>query len=95
MVSGGLAEDFENSKITSLSAQKMSDFVWAVRLTKIWQGALEKDWNFRTVTRGATFSMDCEKPWRDEIQRTLSQELPDVGMFQTFDLPDEEGMIVY
>jgi hypothetical protein len=78
-----------------MSAQKSSDFVWAVRLTKIRKGATEKDWSFRTVTKGATFSMDNEKLWRDEIQKTLLQELSEVGTFQTLDLPDEEGVIVF
>jgi hypothetical protein len=77
-----------------MSAKLSSDFVWAVRLARIWKGAMEKDWDFRTVSRGATFSLDDKKDWKDDIQQTLSQELSGVE-YQTFDLPNEEGMIVF
>lgn len=77
-----------------MSAQKSSDFVWAVRLVKIWKATTEKDWDFRTVSKGATFSLDDEKQWKDEIQQTLLQELSEVE-YQTLDLPDEEGVIVF
>ncbi|KAF2191739.1 hypothetical protein K469DRAFT_804532 [Zopfia rhizophila CBS 207.26] len=92
--SGGLAANFASNKSTSMLAQKSSDFVWAVRLVKIWKDATKKDWDFRTVSKGATFSLDDEKQWKDEIQQTLSQELSEVE-YQTLDLPDEEGMIVF
>lgn len=94
-MSASAAAKFANSDATSSSAQKTSDFVWAVRLTKIWKGAMDNDWNFRTVSKGATFAMNDEKPWRDDIERALSQESFNIGAFQTLDLPDEEGMIIY
>jgi hypothetical protein len=77
-----------------MSAQKSSDFVWAVRLARIWKDAKEKDWEFRTVSKGATFSLDDKKQWKDEIQQALSQELSEVE-YQTLDLPDEECVIVF
>lgn len=77
-----------------MSAKKLSDFVWAVRLTRIWKDATAKDWDFRTVSKGATFSLDDKTDWRDEIKQTLSQELPEVE-YQTLELPDEEGVIVF
>lgn len=77
-----------------MSAQKSSDFVRAMRLAKIWKNNTEKDWDFRTVSKGATFSLDDEKQWKDEIQQILSQELSEVD-YQTLDLPDEESMILF
>lgn len=53
---GGLAAHFASNKSTSMLTQKSSEFVWAVRLVKIWKDATEKDWDFRTVSTGATFS---------------------------------------
>lgn len=84
-----------NRNAASLSTQKQSDFVWAIRLTKIWKGAMDKEWEIRTVSQGATFSLENKRSWKDEIQSALSQELSNLGEFQTLELPDEEGMIVY
>ncbi|KAK1241134.1 hypothetical protein MKX08_001108 [Trichoderma sp. CBMAI-0020] len=86
---------FSKKNNSYLSAQKASDFVWAVRLTKIWKGVMDKRWEFRVMSKGATFSLDNERAWRDEIQYALSQELSNHGAFQTMELSDEEGMIVY
>lgn len=47
------------------------------------------------MSKGSTCFMNDKKLWRDEIERALSQELFNVGVFHTLDLPDEEGMIVY
>ena len=93
-VSGRLAGNFANNNSTSMSAKKSSDFVWAVRLTKVWKDAMKKDWDFKTVSKGATFSADDKKDWKDEIQQALSEELSGVG-YETFDLPDEESMIIF
>jgi hypothetical protein len=90
----GLAANIADNKSLSMSAQKSSDFVWAVRLTKVWKGPTKKDWEFRTVSKGATFALDDEKPWKDEIQQVLSQELSEVE-YETLDLPEEEGVIVF
>ncbi|UKZ83230.1 hypothetical protein TrVFT333_011036 [Trichoderma virens FT-333] len=94
VASGAVAANFASKKGTSMLIKESSDYVWAVRLTKIWKAATEKDWDFRTVEKGSTFSMNGEKPWREEIQKALAQELPEMGDFQTLELPDEEGMIV-
>lgn len=56
---------------------------------------MDNDWNYKTMSKGATFSLNDEKPWRDEIERTLSHELFNIRSFQTLDLPDEESMIIY
>lgn len=56
---------------------------------------MDKEWEFRTWSKGATFSLENKRPWRDEIQSALSQELSNFGEFQTIELPAEEGMIVY
>ncbi|KAH8598651.1 hypothetical protein B0O99DRAFT_660032 [Bisporella sp. PMI_857] len=78
---GGLATNFTSNKSASI-------------LTKIWKDATGKDWDFRTVSKGATFSLDDKKQWRDEIQQTLLEGLSGVE-YQTLDLPDEEGVIVF
>ncbi|KAL7924539.1 hypothetical protein ACQKWADRAFT_331439 [Trichoderma austrokoningii] len=39
----------EKRNVVSLFMQKASDFVWAVKFTKIWKGVLDKDWEFRTT----------------------------------------------
>lgn len=77
-----------------MSSKTFSDFVWAVRLTKVWKGPASQDWDFQTISKGATFAVDDESSWKDEIQDTLSREL--VGeTYETLDLPDEECMIVF
>lgn len=90
-----MTANFANKNATSLVTKKQSDFVWAVKLTKIWKGAMDKEWEFRTESKGATFSLDNKMPWRDEIQSALSQELSNFEAFQTIELPEEESMIVY
>jgi hypothetical protein len=92
-VSGGVAANFASNNSTSMMAQKSSDFVWAVRLTKIWKDALGKDWEFRTISKGATFS-DEKGLWKDEVQQILAQELSEMK-YETLDLPNEEGVIVF
>ncbi|UKZ66172.1 uncharacterized protein TrAtP1_007347 [Trichoderma atroviride] len=86
--------NFANQNNTSLSTEKTADFVWAVRLQKIWKGATEIDWKYRTVSKGAIAGIGYEKPWKDRLQSILSQELSAVGTFQAFDLSEEQGMIV-
>ncbi|EHK27064.1 uncharacterized protein TRIVIDRAFT_119995, partial [Trichoderma virens Gv29-8] len=56
-----VAANFASKKGTSMLIKESSDYVWAVRLTKIWKAATEKDWDFRTVEKGSTFSMNDEK----------------------------------
>ncbi|KAH8721547.1 hypothetical protein GQ44DRAFT_829118 [Phaeosphaeriaceae sp. PMI808] len=92
--SAGLSTNISDNKSTSMSSQKSSDFVWAVRLTKVWKGPASKNWDFKTVSKGATFAMGDERPWRDEIQDTLSQELAG-AKYESLDLPDEESVIVF
>lgn len=92
--SAGIAANKSDNKSTSMSSQKSSDFVWAVRLAKVWKGSTSKNWEFRTVSKGATFAMDDERSWRQDIQETLSQELGESG-YEILELPDEESLLVF
>jgi hypothetical protein len=92
--SGGLSANLLDNKSTSMSSQKSSDFVWAVRLTKVWKGHASKNWEFRTTSKGATFAMDDGASWRDDIQEILSKELAGSG-YEHLELPDEESVIVF
>lgn len=40
------------------SAQRITDFVWAVRLAKISKGLIDRKWTHETISRGATFAVD-------------------------------------
>ncbi|KAI0459793.1 hypothetical protein F5B21DRAFT_454220 [Xylaria acuta] len=42
---------------TSMSAQKMSDFVWAIRLAKVSKGLLDAEWSHSTYSKGASFGV--------------------------------------
>jgi hypothetical protein len=41
----------------SSTAQKTTDFVWALRLAKISQGFIDRAWFHETLSRGATFGL--------------------------------------
>ncbi|KAL7936518.1 hypothetical protein V8C35DRAFT_295727 [Trichoderma chlorosporum] len=95
VASSSVAANFTANNSVSISAKKSSDFVWAVKLTKIWKSATKKEWDFKDESKGATFSLDSEGPWREEIREALLEELSENGDFQTIELPDKEEMIVF
>jgi hypothetical protein len=40
------------------TAQKTTDFVWALRLTKISKGVIDRKWSPEPFSKGATFGLD-------------------------------------
>jgi hypothetical protein len=58
----------------SISAGKTTDFVWAVRLTKISKGILDKKWSYRVLTKGATFGVKEDQAQKEHVQQVLSEE---------------------
>jgi hypothetical protein len=59
----------------SLSAGAESDFVWAVRLSKIWKGTFDRTWSFRTQSEGSTFALDeDEDQKRENVSEALDAE---------------------
>jgi hypothetical protein len=64
------------SKETEFSsdAQQTSDFVWAVRLSKISKGLIDRRWAHETLFKGATFGMDDEVDKGQQIIDALQSE---------------------
>lgn len=62
MASIGVAANFANQNNTSLSTEKTTDFVWAVRVMKIWEDAAETGWSMRRKSKGATACLCHERP---------------------------------
>ena len=58
----------------SLTAQETTDFVWAVRLTKVSKGFIDRDWSYETFSKGATFGLDDESDQGQQIVRALQAE---------------------
>lgn len=61
-----------------LSALKMTDFVWAVRLARISRGFLDRRWSFETVSRGATFGSSKAVDISREVTEALAEEGLDI-----------------
>ncbi|PHH68808.1 hypothetical protein CDD82_262 [Ophiocordyceps australis] len=68
---GGVSSD----KSTSISVKYVNDFVWALRLSKITKGLIDKTWSHKTYSRGATFDMNASEP--DVKSILLSEGLTD------------------
>jgi hypothetical protein len=73
-VSGELANTAATQSRTSMSTGAESDFVWAVRVGKIWKGTLDRTWSFRTQSKGATFSLEDEERKKEEVAQVLEAE---------------------
>jgi hypothetical protein len=76
-----------------MSAGVESDFVWAIRITKIWKGKTDRTWSFRTESKGATFSLEDENQREEEITQVLLAE--GVGEKDKLWLGVDEGYVVY
>jgi hypothetical protein len=58
----------------SSTAQKTTDFVWAVRLAKISKGLIDRQWSHETLSHGATFGLDNEAEEGQQIVDALQAE---------------------
>ncbi|RYP44077.1 hypothetical protein DL768_009422 [Monosporascus sp. mg162] len=58
-------------KSISASAEYSTDFVWAVRLSKITKGVFDSRWSQTTFSKGATFNMNTKK---ESVETVLSTE---------------------
>lgn len=47
----------KETEITA-TAQKTTDFVWAIRLVKISKGLIDRRWSHETFSSGATFGLN-------------------------------------
>ena len=56
------------------TAQKTTDFVWAVRLVKISKGLIDRQWSHETFSSGATFGLDDEAEEGQQIVDALQGE---------------------
>jgi len=87
----------ERAKDTSTkqSWTKASDFVWAVRLTKIKKGLFEDDdnWKMETAAKGATFSKGSGNDTEAKVEGDLVAEGLDLARDVTV-LKDEGGDFV-
>ncbi|KAF2849634.1 hypothetical protein T440DRAFT_479816 [Plenodomus tracheiphilus IPT5] len=63
-----------SAKGTSISTGAESDFVWAVRVCKIWKGTLDRTWSYKTQSKGATFSLEDEERKKEELIQALEAE---------------------
>lgn len=77
----------------SMSTGGESDFVWAVRLAKIWKRTIDKTWKFGTQSDGATFSADeDEEVEKEDVLQALEDE--GIGEDEKIWVGDGEGFIV-
>jgi hypothetical protein len=63
-----------NETEVSSTVQKTTDFVWAVRLSKISKGLIDRQWSHETFSSGATFGLDDEADKGQQIIDTLQGE---------------------
>ena len=75
-----------------MSTGAESDFVWAVRVSKIWKGALDRTWSFRTQSKGATFSLEGEER-KEEVAQKLESE--GIGEAKKIWLGDGDEFLVF
>jgi hypothetical protein len=54
----GFDVNMKRDEEISMNAHKTSDFVWAVRLTKISKGLIDRQWSVETFSSGATFGIN-------------------------------------
>lgn len=86
MAKVGLRACVEAEDELKISAQKTTNFVWAVRLTKIFKGVLDKKWSYRVLSKGATFGVKGDQRQKEDVQKVLSEEgLGDVEMIESED----------
>lgn len=57
-----------------LAADNVDDFVWAVRLAKISKGVLDDAWNYRSVSKGATFDNSRSHMTPTDIRDLLQKD---------------------
>lgn len=61
----------------SSTAQKTTDFVWALRLAKISKGFIDREWSHETFSKGATFGLDDD---RVELGKQIIEALEGEGL---------------
>ncbi|KAK2023034.1 hypothetical protein LX32DRAFT_628892 [Colletotrichum zoysiae] len=71
---------FSREGETTMSTERQSDFVWAVRLAKVHKGLVMKDWSVNPYTKKATFNNADGKV---DVEETLSAE--GVKAFRVFE----------
>jgi hypothetical protein len=92
IASGELATAAATQTERSISTGVESDFVWAVRATKIWKGGLDRTWSMRTQSKGATLSLGDEDIREEEIAQELEAE--GVGNAEKVWLSVQDGFLV-
>ncbi|KAF7502927.1 hypothetical protein GJ744_004803 [Endocarpon pusillum] len=70
----GIDVSAPNETVVSSTAQKTTDFVWAVRLAKISKGLIDRQWSHETFSSGATFGLDNEAEKGQHIVDALQGE---------------------
>ncbi|CAH0054749.1 unnamed protein product [Clonostachys solani] len=71
----GFDASTSNTASNSVSTEKATDFVWAIRLAKISkEGVFDRRWSCSTLTKGATFSSNCKISKRQELFEALENE---------------------
>jgi hypothetical protein len=70
----GVEVSVPNETEVSSTAQKITDFVWAVRLAKISKGLIDRQWSHETFSGGATFGLDSELGKSQQIIDALQGE---------------------
>ena len=74
IVEVGINVSVPNETEVSSTAQKTTDFVWAVRLAKISKGLIDRQWSHETFSSGATFGLDNEAEKSQQIVDALRDE---------------------
>ena len=92
-VSGNLATTAASQSGTSMSTSAESDFVWAVRVSKVWKRTLDRTWSFRTQAKGATFSLEDEERKKEDAAQVLEAE--GTGDVEKVWLGDGDEFLVY
>jgi hypothetical protein len=70
----GIEVSVPNETEVSSTAQKTTDFVWAIRLAKISKGLIDRQWSHETLSSGATFGLDDEAEKGQQIVDALQGE---------------------
>lgn len=75
-------------EITS-TAQKNTDFVWAVRLAKISKGLIDRRWSHETLSKGATFGLGGDRESAQDIIDALQDEGLESATEANFEVADD------
>jgi hypothetical protein len=91
----GASVDIGNKKSVTVEFGGVSDFVWALKLTKVSKNLFGKDWEMETVSKGATYSLGKEEEGKVRVEDVLEEEGSGVGKEATvFKVGEDEIFVI-